>query len=966
MKRRHLIGLLPLAFGVWFFGGLAPYGIHVGEDGDLLYQMFATYEGQMPYVDFSTGYTPGYFYWHALLFHLFGVDALVTRISVAAANTLTLYLLYALSARLVHPVLALFTPLVFIGSLLAFPGDFVTFNVPYPAWYNIALWLTSLAATLSYADRGRSIQLAFAGVLAGISFAIKPNIGLFNLAALSFFIVWWHAPARASGALARWCWWLLALATAAGIVGVFWSRLYLPEFKLFPLPLLVLAAILVATAQRGPGRPGFLRAALLLLGGFALTTVPWLTYFLVHLGPGVFASDVLLIGSPYELFFYIPHRPIGGPWDLGLLAIAVALVFVPTAVRRGWIAWWTPFAGAALAATVLTLYVALWAPMPEGFQAAVATRIYDLSFFIFQLVDWGGIALITLALLRHPQRRSRFLGTLVLLTLSATALSLGMYPRSDFMHLLISAPAAMILGTVLLGRIVRRWQAVYAFSPVWQWAATVILVVPPMLTAGVMAIKSVLLAAQLYSHYIGVADTPLVHLDLPRASLIMEPGADQRFWVLRDAARYIEQHTQPHDYVLPFPNLNLLNFLAGRLNPARKGYFHPGYPDHPTEAEIVTALRRRTPKLVVSLHDHQLFLTTAPIYYFLLRDFVQTNFELAARVGPYDMFLPRGAVAAGEAAMAASADGLWPMDETVLRDLQDPDIFVQRDAAFRIRLGRDPRAAAALAKHAVGSDSPLRLLMVRIASEFGDERTVPPLVAIAKRGLNTEVGQHAATTLFYIAARSLLEGYWFDPQAQRARLENVRQQLDPETFRAWLRNPRADLRLRYVAAWAAGILGDQDAVPYLLKMQEITDFNIGSMAAFALVQLGRAQEAVDTVIAALDQDDTYFPSILIDFYRRDPDAVRPAVQAGLVGGTPRQRETLAYVSAVLRDPGLTIALMDLREDTDPRVRAAAAWALESLNEDVMANGRFEGSSPARDGSPRRPQPASHLESVVLE
>src|SRR5262249_43772182 len=329
MNQRRLLGLIPLLFGVWLFGGLAPYGVHVGEDGDLLYQMFATYEGKMPYVDFSTGYTPGYFYWHAFLFHVFGVDALVTRISVAVANVLTLYLLYALSARMVSPGLALLTPLVFIGSLLAFPGDFVTFNVPYPAWYNIALWLASLAATLSYIERGRSWQLAIAGVLAGISFAIKPNIGLFNIAALSFFIVWWHAPARDAGVLTRCGWWLLALATAAGIAGVFWSRLYVREFKLFPLPLLALAGILVACARRAPGRPGFLQAAVLLLGGFAITTLPWLTYFLVRLGPEVFERDVLLIGSSYELFFFIPHRLLGGPWDGGVFLMALLLVGVP-------------------------------------------------------------------------------------------------------------------------------------------------------------------------------------------------------------------------------------------------------------------------------------------------------------------------------------------------------------------------------------------------------------------------------------------------------------------------------------------------------------------------------------------------------------------------------------------------------------------------------------------------------------
>jgi HEAT repeat protein len=944
MNRKRLIGILPLAFGAWLFYGMAPYGIHVAEDGDLLYQVFATYRGDVPYVDFSTGYTPGYFYWNALLFHLFGVDVLVMRFSVATANTLTLYFLYSLSARMVSPALALVTPLVFLGSLLAFPGDFVTFNVPYPAWYNITFWLASVAAALSYVDRGRGFQLALAGALAGISFALKPNIGLFNLAALSFFILWWHAPARDAGTLTRWAWWILALATAGGIISVFWSRLYVREFRLFPLPLLTLAGILVAAAQAAPGKPGFLRGAMLLLGGFAVPTLPWLVYFLVRLGPRVFASDVLLIGSPYEMFFYISYRGFGAPWDSGVLLIALALVVVPTAVRRGWIAWWVPLAGAGLGAVALTLFVRLFAPMPDGFQAAVETRVHYLAFFIIQLVNWAGIAVIAMALLRWPQRRSRFFGSLVLVALSATALTLGTYPRSDFMHLLISAPAAMILGTVLLGRLVRRWQAVYSFAPVWRWTVTMILVVPPVLTAAVMASKTVVLATQLYAHYLGAADAPLVHLGLSRASLIMEPGNDRRFSVLRDAARYIEQHTRPNEYVLPFPNLSLLCFLSGRLNPAPKGYFHPGYPDHPAEAEIVTILRRQTPKLAVSLHDHELFLTTAPIYYFLIRDFVQTNFELADRVGPYDMFLRRGTF--NPAGTVASIDDSRRLDEAAIRDLDDPNLQVQYDAVLRIRAQRDPRGAAALAQRAVRPDSPYRLLMVRIASHFGDERSVPPLVAIAKRGLNTEVGQEAATALFFIAGKSLLEGYWFAPQAQQARLAAAREQLDREALRAWLRNPRADFRLRFAAAWAAGILDDQEAVPHLLKLQESTEINMSSMAAFSLMKLGRASEAIDTLIGALDHDDTYFPSILIDLYRRDPDTVGAALQAGLVGGTPQQRETLAYLAGVVRDPGLNAALLDLQEDTSPRVRIAAAWALESLQQDGV--GIAEAIEPAGD------------------
>src|SRR5204863_6415841 len=49
---QRLVGLIPLIFGIWYFVALAPYGLHVGEDGDILYEAFAAYRGQLPYIDF--------------------------------------------------------------------------------------------------------------------------------------------------------------------------------------------------------------------------------------------------------------------------------------------------------------------------------------------------------------------------------------------------------------------------------------------------------------------------------------------------------------------------------------------------------------------------------------------------------------------------------------------------------------------------------------------------------------------------------------------------------------------------------------------------------------------------------------------------------------------------------------------------------------------------------------------------
>jgi HEAT repeat protein len=938
MKTRGALGLLPLLFGLWFFGTLAPYGVHVGEDGDLLYQMFATYRGQVPYIDFSSGYTPGFFYYHAALFWLFGVDALVTRISVAVANTLSLYLLYVLAARLVKPGLAVLAPLLFIGSLLAFPGDFCTFNVPYPAWYNIALWLGSLAAVAAYVDHGRMRALLVAGVLAGASFSVKPNIGLFNVAALSFFLLWWHSPAAGEGKATRWAWWTLAGVTAFGVIEVFRLQFFAREFRLFPLPLLLTAAVLLINARRSGGRSGFLRAGTMLMGGFALVTAPWLVYFLFRLGLKRFMADVLMVGSPYEFFFFIPHRLLGGRWDDGVLLIAVGLALVPAAVQRGWMPRWLPFLGGAMAAGAVALYVLFRAPMPEGFQAAVASRIHDLAFFLLHAVNWAGIGIIARETTRDPNRRSRFLSTLVLVGISAPAMVLGLYPRSDFMHLLISAPAALILGTALLGRVLRRWRAVLPDTVLWRWAAGALLATPPALIACVMAAPAVGLAVTLSGRYLGLGDGELVHLNLPRASLLAEPKNEHRFRELHAAARYLEQHTRPEEFVFPFPNLNLLCFLSGRLNPARKGYFNPGFPDHATEADIVTSLQKRVPRLVVSLHAHELFITMAPMYYLLIRDFVLTNFEPVARFGSYAILAPRHGPAGAEAIADTaldSSDGGW-------QGLNDPSPVVQLDAALRIRTARDPAGAAALAQRALRNDSPYRILFLRIVGEFGDERAVPALADIANDEYFSDAGQTAATALFNIAGKAILENYWFTPEVQQRRLELVGPQLRPEVFREWLRDPDLDVRLQYVAAWAAGVTGDRSAIPYLRTFVTSDNIGLNMVGVYALMRLGQVQKTAAGVVKFMRDDDTYMPSILIDLYRRDPDTVRPLIAHALRHGSGKQREMLAWVAAVLRDPAFMPILERQCFDGYEPIRKAAAWSVETLRRGGLVLARQPG------------------------
>ena len=946
MNERRALALVPLLFGVWFFGVLAPYGIQVGEDGDMLYQAYVTWRGQLPYVDFSTGYTPLYFYWHALLFRVFGVDALVIRVSTAVTNTLTLVLMYHLAARLVRPRLALLAPLIFVAGLQVFPGEFCGFNVPYPAWYNITLWLGSIAALAAYAERPRLVLVVLAGLLAGVSFSVKPNVGLFNVAALGLFLLWWQPPGRGDGWVARLAWWLLAFGIFALLLVVFRAQLFQRAFVLFPLPMFVIIAVLVINAQaRRRNGSGFLGAALALGAGLAVPILPWSLYFLARLGVPGFLRDVLLIGTSYERFFFVAYRPIGTPWDFGLLAVGAGLLLVPVVVRRGLAPAWLPLVAAVATTAAATLYLTAFAPMRSGFISSVAIRVQDLAFFALQVVNWWGVWLAVRRLSgadHEAAERSPRLAALGLLVASAPAFTLGMYPRSDFAHLITVAPVSIILGVVLLGRLGERWRAMAARGAYWGWAGTPLIAAPVAAMAIIAAIPSVRLATDVSARALGFrGPRPFVHLDLPRASLIREAESRTQFEVLHDTAVYLESHTAPRDYVFPFPNLSLLGFLAGRLNPTPKGYFIAGYPDHETETGIVRALDQRPPKLVVALREHESFVTTASMYYFLVRNAVQSGFKPAVQIGPYAILARRD-----DPAPVFDDPANAPVDAARWAGLDDPDPAIQLATMERIRADRDPRGAAAVVARAARGNSPHIHRFIQVATEFGDERSIPPLVQIVARehaaldrpNEASSTAQLAAGALYYVVEKTMLADYWLVPPPAERRRTVAETTADPALLNGWLQDRNVDPRLRIAAAWIAAWRDDHDSIPHLLVMLGSANLQMAKGAAYALMRLGQVEATVESLITLLEEDDIAIPSLLLDLYRRDPDRVRQAIASGLRHGTTQQQAALTWIAVASGDRMLRPALAELRDGADPSLRRVTEAALAALD---AANGGAE-------------------------
>lgn len=590
--RRAVRALGPLSAGLVvaaYATALRRYGVFDPVDeGLLLIQAMRVVRGQVPYVDFHTGYGPLYFQLQAWLVGGGGIEAV--RWALVAVHGVAAALLYTLARRLNGTALAIAAVALEIAFFLPVaPHQGAPFNAPYPGWY---AGLAGVAIAVLLGGAPGRLRLALIGALAGVAFAIKPNSGL-----------------------------LLAAGAAAAIVLADDDRTGPRTVRLTVLALVVLGAVLLVVPT-GPTVAAFVflgpLVGLLLLGaergtvdgdalprlgvlaaGFGAVVLAAYAPTLAAIGPARFPREVLLIGAGIAGLYAVAL-----PWTVGLSAsVGIAAFALRGRYARALFV-------TAIASMVLALLVGGGEVAPgQSGMAAVRRGAEAATFALVPLALWGAVTIV---------RRGRD-AALVAPTALSVAAALQAYPRADFLHL-------MPLGALILPLALRLWQSGLRQSLPARAAGIVAVGLALVLAAGRFVPTAEVLGR--------IASGRVLTVVLGPIEVVMDAAG---VLPLRALARTAEvmRHNPNDDAVLSFPACGMVLYLANHHPAGPHDYFFPGRPDRAEVAALVTQWEQAPPPVAVTCHVSGTPLEAAWDAYPELVRFLETRYLEVVSLPPY-------------------------------------------------------------------------------------------------------------------------------------------------------------------------------------------------------------------------------------------------------------------------------------------------------------------------------------------
>jgi hypothetical protein len=651
--------LLVLLAALCYFLAFHRYGFFLQDEGVLAYHAQRVRDGQLPYADFQTAYTPANFYLHGLLFERFGASLAVLRAAAAVACAATAALLFVAARAVMASPYALVPSVLYVLLEDQESRGLVVHAIAYPSRYVVALWTLGLCLTLAHARRPRPLLPVALGLVTAVIIAFTQTAGIYNAWAVGLSLILLaerdvpaapRAPGGIVAAAVRGIPRLFLLAVLGAVVMLFGGYGHFA-----PAPFLALGvppAVACILLLRGPA--GWRAAApdvgagerarawtaagadLLRFGAAALLpTALWIAYFGWQAGLETLVQRLVLDGPAVARSYTISlPRPGGLAIGAGLLALVAAgaralarraVIPEPAAAR----AFALVAAAVAVAAGVRTAQLAAHAVRADDWLVAVnavGRSLDNLTFYAVPVVAYA-----FLPRLQTWRRTGGVPDAALVCWVHGICQLLLAYPRLDVAHLYGGFVSLLIPATALLQRTVAFFhQAAPPRRARWLPAAVAACVV------AACAVKlAPRVAAQLDTRE-GLNVAARRVLAGPRAGLYAT-GADAGwFAALNRTLAFVDARTPPGRPIFAYPALAAVYFLGGRHNPTEMDYFHQGFGEGRDEVAVVTALEAEQVPLVVMMADHT-FDPEERGYFPILKDylrrhFVQTDFHPPFRV----------------------------------------------------------------------------------------------------------------------------------------------------------------------------------------------------------------------------------------------------------------------------------------------------------------------------------------------
>ncbi|TFH24678.1 MAG: hypothetical protein E4H03_02990 [Myxococcales bacterium] len=679
------------------------YGFQLEDEGNILFLVDRYMRGQAPYLEFHTGYTPGFFAICATIFRALGEDTGAVRLVLALVNAATSAGLYVLARRGAPWWLALLAPLLWVAFLPVFPGEFASFNVPYPAWFATLGWI-GLALALDRWQRGGSLAWpAVAGLAAAFAFSTKVNAGAFAMVGATFVVALTASQRRYSDRAAAIA---TTVAMTLGTLVAFGGDWRATDGLVHLLPLAALAGLCtgpMAGRMARPNATGALATLTVLYASFTLATLLWAGPLMMELGLRRFLVEVMLLGSGYGHLYYTAH-PAPEPYAVVLVLGLVAAAICGRIAGRARLDIRMPIAATAVTVAAAAVFVSRQ-PMAESFATSLRLQLENAAFWLVPTVNLAGIAW-----LYRARRRAGDAGAgsspAVVVPL-AVAMYWQLFPRSDFMHVIVSVPLAIVLA-VRLANMVLSWWAM-AVWPAFLPAAVAVRA----MSLGVAGLVSALMLPSSTVGALECVANRKAQLQVSRARICLETGATDEMEEMAATAAYLRRVSRPDEPVLAFPALAAILFAGALTSPVPHDYWYPGRPGHDEEHEMVSTLAADPPRHVVTLNDGWTFFHGAPAYYSELRRFIVDRYRLVGRFGRYD-------VLALDTEASGRVVGTGPVRQANASDVIEPS-FARRRQAARRRMRSLTLQEAHRPELAPGTSA--AVLQLRAIRDGGDLRT---------------------------------------------------------------------------------------------------------------------------------------------------------------------------------------------------------------------------------------------------